>query len=133
MRLSQGSRSSFCAAGPVSLAPSPRPPYLVVVGSEVRRYESYCRGQFWLQTFGSVVSSVTSTIRTKGCLASCLRSKMFVSSASRITVRPAIPSSPSKPRSQPRFILSPYLYARLGRRGPQPRDGLRRALPPQPP
>src|SRR5215813_7933097 len=104
MRLSQGSRSSFCAAGPVSLAPSPRPPYLVVVGSEVRRYESYCRGQFWLQTFGSIVSSVTSTIRTKGCLASCLRSKMFVSSASRITLRPAMPKSASSGSSQVRHL-----------------------------
>src|SRR5215831_4666120 len=104
MRLSQGSRSSFCAAGPVSLAPSPRPPYLVVVGSEVRRYESYCRGQFWLQTFGSVVSSVTSTIRTKGCLASCLRSKMLVSSANRITLRPAMPNSASSGSSQVRHL-----------------------------
>src|SRR5262245_35870883 len=107
MRLSQGSRSSFCSAGPVSLAPTPRPPYFVVVGRDVFRYESYWKGQFWAQTFGSVVSSVTSTIRTKGCRASCLRSKMLVRSASRSTVRPAIPSSPSKPRSQPRLMRSP--------------------------
>src|SRR5215831_12653416 len=102
MRLSQGSRSSFCAAGPVSLAPSPRPPYLVVVGSEVRRYESYCRGQFWPHTFGSIVSSVTSTIRTKGCRASCLRSKILVRSASRMTLRPAIPNIASNGSSQVR-------------------------------
>src|SRR5262245_36669133 len=111
MRLSQGSRSSFCSAGPVSLAPRPRPPYFVVVGSDVFKYESYWNGQFWAQTFGSVVSSVTSTIRTKGCRASCLRSKMFVRSGSRITVRPAIPSNPSKPRSQPRLMRSPLRIA----------------------
>src|SRR5262245_21814195 len=102
MRLSQGSRSSFCSARPPSLAPRPRPPYFVVVGSEVFRYESYWNGQFWPQILGSIVSSVTSTILTKGCRASCLRSKMFVRSASRSTVTPATPTRASTARSQPR-------------------------------
>src|SRR5574339_359073 len=89
MRLSHGSLSSFCSAGPLSLAPRPRPPYFVVVGSDVLRYVSYWNGQFCAQTLGSSVASVTSTRRTKGCRASCLRSKMLVSSASSSTVRPA--------------------------------------------
>src|SRR5215470_6640994 len=101
IRLSQGSRSSFCSAKPPSLAPRPRPPYFVVVGSDVFRYESYCWGQFWPQSFGSVVSSVTSTTRTNGCRASCLRSKMFVRSARSSTVTPAIPTSASTAMSQP--------------------------------
>src|SRR5262245_47891236 len=104
MRLSQGSRSSFCSAGPVSLAPRPRPPYFVVVGSDVFKYESYWNGQFWAQTFGSIVSSVTSTIRTKGCRASCLRSKMLVRSANKITLRPAMPNSASNGSSQVRHL-----------------------------
>src|SRR5215813_9369297 len=112
MRLSQGSRSSFCSAGPPSLAPRPRPPYFVVVGSAVFRYESYCIGQFWPHTLGSIVSSLTSTSRTNVCRASCLRSKMFVSSASSNTVSPATPTSPITARSQPRFILAPLLAAR---------------------
>jgi hypothetical protein len=48
------------------------------------------------------MSPVTSTIRTKGCHASCFRSKMFVGSASRSTVIPAIPSRPSKATTQTR-------------------------------
>src|SRR5262245_59289240 len=69
-------------------------------------------GQFWPQTLGSIVSSVTSTSRTNVCRASCLRSKMFVSSASSNTVRPATPTSPITARSQPRFILVPLSTAR---------------------
>src|SRR5206468_1295810 len=79
-------------------------PHLVVVGRDVRRYESYSKGQFWPQTFGSIVSSVTSTIRTKGCRASCLRSKMFVRSANKITLRPAMPNSASSGSSQVRHL-----------------------------
>jgi hypothetical protein len=35
--LEPGLPVEFCSAGPPSLAPSPRPPYLVVVGRDVRR------------------------------------------------------------------------------------------------
>src|SRR5262245_38647241 len=99
IRLSHGSLSSFCSAGPLSLAPSPRPPYLVAVARDVLRYESYWNGQFWPHTLGSIVSSVTSTSRTNGCRASCLRSKMFVSSASSRIVTPATPASATRARS----------------------------------
>src|SRR5215470_7371104 len=101
MRLSHGSLSSFCSAGPLSLAPTPRPPYFVVVGSDVFRYESYSKGQFCAQTFGSVVSSPTSTSRTNGCRASCLRSKMFVSSARTRTVSTPTTANAATITSQP--------------------------------
>src|SRR5262245_25875046 len=107
MRRSQGSLSSFCSAGPPSLAPRPRPPYFVAVGSEVLRYESYWNGQFWPHTLGSMVSSVTSTTRTKACRASCLRSKMLVSRDRRSTVSPATARKPRDTSHQFRRIGPP--------------------------
>src|SRR5262245_42815254 len=124
MRRSHGSLSSFCSAGPPSLAPSPRPPYFVVVGSEVRMYESYCCGQFWPHTLGSAVSSVTSATRTKVCRASCFRSKMLVSRARSRTTRAAAPAKATTTPSQPhrrrrelRFIaMAPSLLSRSSAR-----------------
>src|SRR5262249_53640186 len=57
------------------------PPKLVRLGSTVFKYESYSRGQFVPQTFGSTVSSVTSTSLTYCCLASVFLWMMFTSSA----------------------------------------------------
>src|SRR5262245_20229387 len=75
MRVSHGNWSAFCAGDA-----SP-PPKFVRLGSTVFRYESYSRGQFVPQTFGSTVSSVTSTSRTYCCFASVLRWMMFTRSA----------------------------------------------------
>src|SRR5262245_3889665 len=116
MRRSHGSLSSFCSARPPSLAPIPRPPYFVVVGSDVLRYESYSNGQFCPHTFGSAVSSVTSTSRTNGCLASCFRSKMLVRRAARRTVTPPTPTKAARTYSQfVRFIGTTSFPSRLRR------------------
>src|SRR5215475_8904472 len=75
MRVSHGNWSAFCAGDA-----SP-PPKFVRLGSTVFKYESYSRGQFVPQTFGSTVSSVTSTSLTYCCLASVFRWMMFTSNA----------------------------------------------------
>src|SRR5262249_35162440 len=108
MRRSHGSLSSFCSAGPPSLAPRPRPPYLVVVDNDVFRYESYSNGQFCPQTFGSAVSSVTSATRTNGCLASVLRWQMLVSSASSKIVIAATAPKATAVDSQRREPPAPF-------------------------
>src|SRR6185369_3425357 len=56
-------------------------PYFVAVGSAVRLYASYSRGQFVPHFPGSTSFSVTSTSFTKACFASPLRSAMLTASA----------------------------------------------------
>src|SRR5262249_57023525 len=88
----------------------PGPPYFVPVGSEVRRYVSYSFGQLPPQTLGSIVSSVTSTTRTKDCRASCLRSKMLVRSARSRTVSPATAAKASTTKSHVRLTSLALLH-----------------------
>src|SRR5262245_56794330 len=71
-----------------------------------------------------MVSSVTSTSRTKGCRASCFRSKMFVRSASRSMVSPATAARPISPRSQPRARIVAIARSYVSSSGAVPGAGV---------
>src|ERR1044072_9284404 len=73
MRVIHGKASAF-SDGIVS-----DPPNRVLLDSAVRRESLYSRLQFTPHAAGSVVSSLTSTNRTYGLRASCLRSTIDVS------------------------------------------------------
>ena len=73
---------------------------------------------------GPCVSSVTSTRRTNGWRASCLRSKMLVSSASSSTVRPATASEAQQHQQPGPSRTSRRRSCRLPRRDPLSRRAM---------